>query len=371
MGNTVSSTTTLTQVLNDVNSNMTSIMQKQVSANSTTCSSNANVSLTFGSIIGCGVNIAQTTSLNCNLVSTFSNNSSTSLSTLMQQAAQQSAVAQATAVADVLSTSNVNTNTNENMSTYLSNLIQTNITSDTESYCQAQGTVNENLTLNVGTIDCTSNPNAGLNLSQNAQLQVVANCMTTQLQNIINSAQTYQSSSQTGSASSSGSASGASSFITAVGNAISSIIGSVGSLLSSPAILALVIVFILIGVVVLFYKLFGGGGSSGTTAPSIVYAQPPQQPQSPSPSPSASPFPPSPQPVSYQPQPVYQQPPPTSYAPQYYYAQPSVLQSVANGVRTVAQSVTPENIQAVSNLAQSYQPVIQRLVTPATAIAEA
>jgi len=376
MGNTVSSSTTLTEVMNDVNENLVSIMQKQVSANSTTCSTNNTITLNFGSIIGCSANIAQTSNLNCNLQSTFQTNSSTSLSTLMQQAAQQSAVAQATAAADVLSTSNVNSNTNENMSTYLTNLIQTNITSDTESYCQAQGTINNSLTLNVGTIDCTSNPSAGLNLSQNAQLVVVGNCLTNQLQNIINSATTYQSSSQTGTASSSGSATGLAGVIDSIGNAISKIISSISSVLDSPAILIFVVVLILIGLVVLFYKLFGGGGSGSTG--SVVYAQ---QPQSAVPA-SPYPYPYYGQNEQYQ-QPTYPggqssntsntpyvQPPtygvsanisnpqPVQYTQPLQYPPPTIGQTVVNGLRSV---ITPENIQAVSNLAQAYAPAVERV----------
>lgn len=340
MGNKVSSTATLTEVMTDVNSNMTSIMQKTVSANSTTCSANNKIALDFTGckIIGCGINIAQYTNLNCALSSTFVNNSSTSLATIMQQAAQQSAVAQATSVADALSTSNTDSNSNINMSTFLSNLISTNITNDTESYCQGVGTVDQSqvLTFTNTTIDCTSNPNAGIDLSQNAQLQVTADCMTSALSSLINNVATYQASSQTGAAAASGTAKGASDVIGSIGTALSSIIGAVGNLIASPEIIVIVVLVVIVGV--LYFVLKSSASALGGAGHAMIGAPPQYQPQG----------------VPQTPATPYQPPGPSQYQ------QPQM--NAAGAAQNFISNINPAQLQQAY---RTYAPLLQKLSGPA------
>lgn len=350
MGNSVSAATTVTDVLNDVNSTMTTIMESTTQNNSEYCTSNNTITLNFGKVEGCGFDVAQTSNLNCQLNSVFNSSSNTNLSTIMSQAAQQSQVAQATAAGDMFSTSNVNTKVNESASTYLQNLISTNVSLINNSNCLAQGTVNNTLTLNVGDYDCTSNPNAVAKLGQAAQLQVVANCTTTILNDLINSSESYQSASQSSSGTTNSSAAGLTDLVSSIGSAIAGIIGAIGSIFSSPAIIALVVVAVCVGGFFLFQKMQGGGmGGGGMAGMGSMLSG-----GAPAPAPMAQ-------------HPAYGGQP-QSYYPPAPAGLPIPMNAGTANLMAMANNLSPQQMQGIAGAAKSYLPLVEKLAPLASAL---
>ena len=257
MGNQSSSSSTVTEVLNDVNEQLTSIMTKTVNSSSAYCSSTANLTVTLsGNITDCPLNFTNLATSNCNMQAAFGTSSSNNLATTLQQAIAQSSLANATSANEALSTGNSSSSTNENMSTYLTNIVNTQMTTDTSNYCLAQATASANGVINVpGNINCAGSTAAGLSFVNNAQANVAASCMTNALQTLVNSNSTYQSTSQSGTATASATSSGAAqvlgTLLSGIKGILSSVMGAYYAYICAGVVILCLVLFII-------YKLLSG-----------------------------------------------------------------------------------------------------------------
>ena len=198
------STSTISEIMSSYNANLTSLMNSVASNSSASCTSNNSVKIKAGNIVGpCTFNVAQNGTVVCNLTSTFNSKNSSNLNTLMSTAAQQTASAAATSLQGALGIGVSNSSTNVSVQTALQNVIKTDVANNIVNSCIAQGEVNNNYEMDVGTIDCTSDSNALLNLVQGGQLSVVASCITDALTDSLESTATYTTASQAATATSS------------------------------------------------------------------------------------------------------------------------------------------------------------------------
>ena len=327
MGQTQSSTS-LSEVMSDYNANLTSLMNNVASTSSSTCAINNNVSISAGSFKGCNLDVSQTGKVVCNLAQTFTSSNSANLSTLMQNAANQTASAASTSLNGALALGTSNANTNISVKQAITNVIQTDIANNIANSCIASGEINNNFQIQVaGLVDCTGNPNAFLDLVQGGQMAVTANCVTTALTNALEASATYNSSSQAATGTSSATNEGA---IDAIFSGISGIISSIGSLFSTPVLIALgVALLVCVGGVVLL-KVLGHSNKS-----SVPYYTP-YTPNTPQVSQPATPYTP------YTPQaPTYT--PPT-------YTPPAPLQFNS-----------PISLQQIGGLAKQFAPQLEQL----------
>jgi hypothetical protein len=186
MGSAQSSTVTST--ITSINENLTNIIQKTANTSSNTCKTNQQVKLIIGetgALVGCGISIGQVASTDCKLDNTFNIQSSSDLTTAITQAIDNSASNSQKSVQDFLATSLSVQQSNTSLSTYLKNVIQTNFTSETINKCFSEASINQNqeLTIN-GRIECTSDED-NINLSQNAQLYILTECIMSSVIDII------------------------------------------------------------------------------------------------------------------------------------------------------------------------------------------
>jgi hypothetical protein len=271
MGNS-SSSTSLSEVMSDYNANLTTLMNNVAAKSSTSCTANNSVSIKAKALIGpCNMNVAETATVVCNMADTFTSSNSSDLTTLMQNAANQTASAASTSLQGALAIGGSSSNTNISVQQAIQNVIKTDVTNNISNTCMAQGTVNNDFSIDIdGTIDCTGDTGAWLNLVQGGQLTVTSTCITDAITSAIEATATYNSSSQAATGTSSATNE---SPVDALFNGISNVVGSLGSLLSTPALIVLGVVAV-VCLLAVGFKLLVHSSSVG----SVVgggYASPP------------------------------------------------------------------------------------------------
>jgi hypothetical protein len=172
----------VTDTFTSINQNVSNIMLKMKSDNSSLCSASQNKTVNIGNIIGCNTNINQTLNVNCNALISTKFSSNTEIIKVMTQAIDRSVTSGQKSVQDFLATSFSSQKGSTNVATYLKQLVQTNFTQDMASSCMSTALLNQGSAFNLGTIDCTKG--GSLNVSQDAQLIQLVNCVTDFLSSI-------------------------------------------------------------------------------------------------------------------------------------------------------------------------------------------
>lgn len=164
--------------------NMISLISDTENSSSSNCSTEQDITFINSGTINCAITLDQTAQLNCNLTSTFSTTNSTNLSTLVQNAVTATLASTNASVQAFLETAYSSQSNKQVVSNMITEVCNTNITDTTLNSCVANAQVTQTLQIiNTGTINCGSN--STLDFGQNAQIYVLANCLTNAVQAVI------------------------------------------------------------------------------------------------------------------------------------------------------------------------------------------
>jgi hypothetical protein len=180
MGANQSSTTQ--SLVESLNQNITNITNSQ-SQSSSAQQSNVNqlsVKMVGAKIKNCNFNFSQKIQANQNTKALSSFNSKQALETLLNNAIANTVSQNQKSVNDMFSTSFSNQDQNVNMTTRLQNIVQTNINQSNEQSIIAKlDNLNKNeLDLSGMEMDCSKNPSAGIDASQQIFSEQIVDAMT-------------------------------------------------------------------------------------------------------------------------------------------------------------------------------------------------
>lgn len=191
-----SSENSLTNTIDQINQNVTNLMQSAVNSSSSNCSVVNNLTLDIDENIGCSINTVQNGFVSCKLDAIFSSTNNLDFNSIANQAIDQAANGTNKTVSDFLSTSSSSSSNNITNAAYIKNLVEKNISSSTQSSCLADATVVNNQTIHVKKMDCTKNQDAVQDFSQTGQVNSVSSCLSQAITDLLTNDSTLQQASQ-------------------------------------------------------------------------------------------------------------------------------------------------------------------------------
>jgi len=255
-----SSSTYQSQLLTELNQAVFSQLTNIQNNSANTCKTNQNLNVTIGpnGRIACTgtINFVQNNQTVCSNTATFTNTTTTQLTTALNNAIQQMATSNQSATQGFLTASLSQTSSASNTVSYIQNLISTNISNIVTNSCINSATVDQNnqLVINGVITDCTT-----FNASQNSSLNVVSQCVASNIFSILAQNSLVQQAAQTASASQTVVQMGP---IDAIGNALKNLFSG-----TSGIIIAVIIVVVILVVIGYYVKKGGGGGVPSVTTP--------------------------------------------------------------------------------------------------------
>lgn len=259
-----SSSNTMKSTLESVNENIFKVVSNISNSASSSCTSNQVQSVDIDTITnkGCDLSFLQTATVNCGLMASFSSMSMTDLKAILDQAVDNSAKASNDTVQNFLSASMSDSTNNVDVKTYVKNLIDREFKYDTSTTCisDLKSSQTQPIKIKNLNIDCTTNPDAMTQFSQDAQLTSFVSCLSSQINNILSNDSTLQKLSNDADATNKTVQKG-------IGDAISGILDSLtGPIKYIVIAVAIVITMIVIGLVIFLLSPAGQKASESLAA---------------------------------------------------------------------------------------------------------
>lgn len=175
-----SSSSDIKSVSDIYSENLFNLLSKSISSSSADCKTAQTNNITIGGNANCSINVEQDAIVICSLSSSVLDSSNIDLVSMMETAVEQTAESEQKSVQDMLSLSVSNTLSKQELLSKVKNSIKKNITNETISSCLGIVSMDQenNITING---DC----NKDINVTQNLQLELIAQCLTEKISEIV------------------------------------------------------------------------------------------------------------------------------------------------------------------------------------------
>jgi hypothetical protein len=173
MGNVQS--TTIKQSLDLLQEQITNIAIQTRNSAAANCAINQNMNVFIKNAKGCPINFLQTSKTNCQLSAIFNVTNNTDFARIISQAVDQLVQTMQKAVQDFLALAVSVQMTQQELVSHIKSVLTTNLAQQTYNQCIQNATIDQNQTLHLEDIDCTTGGN--INATQDAQMLALVNCV--------------------------------------------------------------------------------------------------------------------------------------------------------------------------------------------------
>lgn len=164
--------------------NLIEIMQKVTNKSNTTCSIEQDIEFVNKGEINCPIDISQKARMVCNLDATFNSKNGSDLQSLVSTALDQTLSSSNTTLQDFLSTSYSNADLSQSVEDHIRQVVSTRVNEETLNTCISQASVKQGTKIvNEGKMICPYD--LPLKIGQDAQVEVLANCVASAVQDAI------------------------------------------------------------------------------------------------------------------------------------------------------------------------------------------
>jgi len=179
--------TEISSTVDIFNKNLFNLMISTKNQATQSCVTNQHINTSFrnSTIENCGIDISQQATVSCNLSSMFSDQSSTSLSTLIKTAMDQTADSSNDSTQSFLATALSNQDSNMDLKTYITNIVEKNITMETVNTCISSSELKQDGTFVFDGMKINCGNKGNIEISQNIQLVALADCVTNKITDIL------------------------------------------------------------------------------------------------------------------------------------------------------------------------------------------